>query len=365
MTHLFSPLPLREVVLANRIAVSPMCTYSAGPDGQARDWHLVHLGSRADGGAGLIIQEATAVQPAGRISPQDLGLWHDEQIAPLARINHYLHAAGSVAGIQLAHAGRKGSVWAPGGTQQGAIPQTDGGWTPVAPSAIAFDPSYATPRALTQDEIRQIIADFAAATQRALAADYRVIELHAAHGYLLHQFLSPLSNHRSDAYGGSFENRIRLTIQAVQAVRAVIPERLPLLVRLSATDWIEPGWTLEETIDLVRRLKQEGVDLVDVSSGGGVASAPIPVGPGYQVPLSARINAETGMATGTVGLITAAAQAEQILATKQADLILLGRELLRDPYWPLHAARELDVQAHWPKAYLRAAPRHSLPRQPQ
>ena len=340
MSLLFQPLTLRQLTLPNRIAVSPMCQYSAR-EGLANDWHLVHLGSRAVGGAGLVIVEATAVVSGGRISPEDLGLWSDEQVEPLRRITRFIEQQGAFAGIQLAHAGRKASTWAPWLRRRGSVPLAAGGWTPVAPSPIAFDPDHAVPEALGQAAIAELVEAFARAAERALAAGFKVAEVHAAHGYLLHQFLSPLSNQRQDAYGGSFDNRIRFLLEVCVAVREVWPQELPLFVRLSATDWVEDGWNPDETVELARRLKALGVDLIDVSSGGTAAQAEIPLGPGYQTPFAERVRREAGVAAGTVGLITEPAQAEHILRTGQADLILLARELLRDPYWPLHAAEAL------------------------
>ena len=357
---LFEPLTLRGVTLPNRIAVSPMCEYSS-VDGLANEWHLVHLGSRAVGGAGLVLTEAAAVTPVGRIGPDDLGIWSDEHVEPLARIVRFIRSQGSVAGIQLAHAGRKASTPAPW-KGSGRVEFSDSGWQPIAPSAIAFSQEYHTPTAMTKDDIRQTIADFAAAATRALAAGFEVIELHAAHGYLGHQFLSPLSNQRTDEYGGSFANRVRFVLETVAAVRDKWPERLPLFVRISATDWVEGGWTLDESVELAKLMKAAGVDLVDCSSGGLVSYASIPVGPGYQVPLAERIRREAGVATGAVGMILAPAQAECILRTGQADVVLLARELLRDPYWPLHAAEALHHKAEWPPQYLRAAPSGSRER---
>lgn len=363
MTRLFSPLTLRQLTLPNRIAVSPMCQYSAS-DGMANDWHLVHLGSRAVGGAGLVIVEATAVAAEGRISREDLGLWKDEQVEPLRRITRFIEEQGAIAGIQLGHAGRKASAWRPWLGQPGCVPIDQGGWLPVGPSPIAFDPHYAAPHELDEAGITEVIEAFVQAANRALAAGFKVVEVHAAHGYLLHQFLSPLSNQRQDHYGGSFDNRIRLLLEVVQAVRAVWPDELPLFVRLSATDWVEDGWNADETVELARRLKLLGVDLVDVSSGGTAANADIPVGPGYQTEFAERVRREAGIATGTVGMITEAVQAEHILRTGQADLILLARELLRDPYWPLHAAEDLrDKTVAWPAQYVRAANRDTPVRQ--
>lgn len=357
MSVLFQPLKLRDVTLPNRIAVSPMCQYSAD-EGMANDWHLVHLGSRAVGGAGLVIVEATAVQAQGRISSKDLGLWCDQQIEPLQRITRFIEAQGSVAGVQLAHAGRKASVYEPWLSKPGTVPLEQGGWTPVGPSPITFGPKYTTPLEMDHNQIHAVIQAFVQATRRAIAAGFKVIEVHAAHGYLLHQFLSPISNQRRDEYGGSFDNRVRLLLQVCQEVRAALPEGLPLLVRLSATDWVEDGWNTDETVKLAQRLKELGVDLIDVSSGGTSASAEIPVGPGYQTRFSDRVRREAEIATSTVGLITEPAQAEHILRTGQADLILLARELLRDPYWAMHAADELEEKSFaWPAQYVRAAHR--------
>lgn len=355
MPHLFEPLALRSVALPNRIAVSPMCQY-CGTDGVADDWHFVHLGSRAVGGAGLVLTEATAVTPQGRISPRDLGIWSDEHIAPLARIARFLEQNGSVAGIQLAHAGRKASTPLPWENRAETLTEAEGGWQTVAPSAIPFDTGYLAPKALTSEDLSGIVAAFAQAARRARQAGFRVVEIHAAHGYLLHQFLSPISNRRTDDYGGSFENRTRLVRDTVAAVRKEWPDELPLLVRLSATDWIEGGWDLDQTVELVRRLAPLGVDLIDCSSGGTSPHAALPLGAGYQTRFAEQIRRETASMTGAVGLITAPAQADHIIRTGQADLVLLGRELLRDPYWPLHAARELRHPAPWPAQYLRAAP---------
>lgn len=363
MAHLFTPFTCRDLTIPNRVFVSPMCQYSS-QDGLANDWHLVHLGSRAVGGAGLVIAEATAVQPNGRISPQDLGLWSDAHIAPLARVTHFIHEQGSIAGIQLAHAGRKASTHRPW-DGQGELGVEAGGWSDVvAPSAVPFSDTYPTPQALSLHGIAEVTAAFVAAARRAQAAGFRVVELHAAHGYLLHEFMSPLSNTRTDAYGGSFDNRIRLTLDVVRALRGVWPEGNPFFVRLSATDWADGGWDVEECVDLARRLAREGVDLIDCSSGGNAAHQRIPAGPGYQTPFAARIRAEAGVATGAVGMITSPHQAEHILATGQADAVLLARELLRDPYWPLHAAHALGVETPWPAQYLRAAPGRLPKRRP-
>ncbi|UXJ54105.1 NADH:flavin oxidoreductase/NADH oxidase [Pseudomonas citronellolis] len=364
MSQLFEPLTLRQLTLPNRIGVSPMCQYSA-EDGLANDWHLVHLGSRAVGGAGLVLVEATAVVPEGRITDRDLGLWKDEQVEPLRRITRFIESQGAVAGIQLAHAGRKASTYAPWLGRPGSMPVAEGGWVPLAPSAIAFDPKHTTPTALTEAQMAEVTQAFVRSAERALAAGFKVVEVHAAHGYLLHQFLSPLSNQRRDQYGGCFENRIRYLLEVTQAVREVWPEELPLLVRLSATDWVEDGWNPDETVELARRLKGLGVDLIDVSSGGTAVNAEIPVGPGYQTQFAERVRKEAEIASSTVGMITEPVQAEHILRTGQADLILLARELLREPYWPLNAADELGgQQVPWPAQYLRAAQRGTPLRKP-
>jgi len=353
MSRLFQSLALRGLTLPNRIAVSPMCQYQA-VDGVAQDWHLVHLGGLAQGGAGLVITEATAVVPEGRISPDDLGLWNDAQAEALGRIVRFIAAHGAVPGIQLAHAGRKASNPAPW-KGSGSLPVAKGGWVPVAPSALPFDAGWTVPTALDATGIARVVQAFVDAAHRALAAGFQVAEVHAAHGYLLHQFLSPLTNHRQDGYGGSFEGRTRLLREVVAAVRDIWPERLPLFVRLSATDWVEGGWNLDQSVALAKALNDLGVDLVDCSSGGLVPRAEIPLGPGYQVPFAARIRAEAGLATGAVGLITDPEQAEAILAQGSADLVLLGRELLRDPRWPLRAAQALKAEVPWPASYARAA----------
>jgi 2,4-dienoyl-CoA reductase-like NADH-dependent reductase (Old Yellow Enzyme family) len=352
MPVLFSPFEQRSVTLRNRIAVSPMCQYSC-VDGVANDWHLVHLGSRAAGGAGAVIAEATAVTPEGRISPADCGLWNDAQAEAFRPVAAFIRAHGAVPGIQLAHAGRKASTAAPwhGGKPVGP---DAGGWRPVAPSPLRFSGGYPEPHELTAGEIADLVAAFAAATERALAAGFDIVELHMAHGYLLHEFLSPLSNRRADAYGGDLENRMRLPLEVAAAARRVWPEHLPLWVRISATDWVEGGWDLKQSTVLARRLAALGADLIDCSSGGLAPHAHVPVAPGYQVPFAAAIRREAGIATGAVGLITQPVQAEQILAAGDADVVLLARELLRDPYWPLHAARTLGVDIPWPPQYLRA-----------
>jgi 2,4-dienoyl-CoA reductase-like NADH-dependent reductase (Old Yellow Enzyme family) len=359
---LFSPFQLRSVEFPNRIGVTPMCQYSS-QDGFATDWHLVHLGSRAQGGAGLIIVEASAVVPEGRISSGDLGIWKDDHIPALQRIVEFLHSQGARAGIQLAHAGRKASMSVPFAGERLLLP-AEGGWQPVAPSALAFSPDYAVPQSLDRAGIAAVVQAFARAARRALAAGFDFVEIHAAHGYLLHQFLSPLSNLRTDDYGGSFENRTRLALEAVDAVRAAWPAHLPLFVRISATDWAEGGWNPDESVQLSRLFREHGVDLVDVSSGGLVPNAQIPAGPGFQIQFASRISREAGIPTAAVGLITEPAQANAVVAQGDADLVLLGRELLRDPYWPVHAAAALDEAASWPVQYLRAAPRHSPARTP-
>lgn len=355
MSELFSPLQIRNIQLKNRIAVSPMCMYSSR-DGFSNQWHLVHLGSRAVGGAGLIFTEATAVSPEGRITPDDLGIWQDEHISGLKEITSFLDEHGAVPGIQLAHAGRKASHTSPwqGGK---AISTTEGGWQTVAPSAIPFLEGEPAPEALTEEGIRKVIADFRSAAVRALEAGFKVVEIHAAHGYLLQEFLSPLSNQRTDAYGGSFENRIRLLLEVTAAVREVWPEDYPLFIRISATEWTEGGWTGEDSVALAAVLKDKGVDLLDCSSAGNTPRPNIPLEPGYQVQFAESIRKETGMLTGAVGLITDARQAESIIANRQADLVLLARESLRNPYFPLQAAQELGVEVNWPDQYLRAKPR--------
>jgi 2,4-dienoyl-CoA reductase-like NADH-dependent reductase (Old Yellow Enzyme family) len=353
--HLFSPLELRTVSLRNRIAVSPMCQYSS-VDGMANDWHLVHLGARAAGGAGLVLSEATAVEARGRISPADLGIWDDSHVEPLRRVTAFISSQGAVPGIQLAHAGRKASTappWA-GGT----VGPEAGGWTVVGPSPLPFGPGSPAPEPLDAAGLRQIVEAFAAAARRALAAGFRVVEIHAAHGYLLHSFLSPISNQREDAYGGDFEGRTRLLLETVEAVRAAWPDELPLLVRISATDWLQGGWDIDQSVELAHRLRALGVDLVDCSSGGLAPGAEIPLAPGYQVPFAERIRREAEIATGAVGLITEPAQADAIIREGRADLVLLARQLLREPSWPLRAAHELghDAAELWPRQYLRAQP---------
>ncbi|WP_247235677.1 NADPH dehydrogenase NamA [Telluribacter sp. SYSU D00476] len=350
---LFSPLTIRSIEFKNRIGVSPMCMYSS-TDGFATDWHLVHLGSRAVGGAGLVLTEATAVSPEGRITPGDLGIWKDEHIEVLRRITTFIHAQGSVAGIQLAHAGRKASHQRPWEGGQALPPDHPEAWQTVAPSAVPFTELTPAPLALDEAGIRKIRQDFQDAAVRALRAGFKVVEIHAAHGYLLHEFLSPLSNHRNDQYGGSFENRIRLVQEVAEDIRKVWPEELPLFIRISASDWTEGGWTADDSVALIKELKPYGVDLVDCSSGGNVAKVRIPVGPNYQVPFAEQVKKEADIRTAAVGMITETAQAEEIIADGKADMVFLAREFLRDPYFPLHAAQEVGVDIKWPVQYERA-----------
>jgi 2,4-dienoyl-CoA reductase-like NADH-dependent reductase (Old Yellow Enzyme family) len=364
MAHLFEALKIREVTLRNRIAVSPMCQYSC-EDGLANDWHFVHLGSRAVGGAAIVFCEATAVLPEARISPQDLGVWSDRHAEALARIVKFIHEQGSLAGIQLAHAGRKASTYRTWSPKQGAIPPSEGGWSNVlAPSAIKFQENYPQPREITREEIGGVTQAFAAAAQRALHAGFDIIEIHAAHGYLIHEFLSPFSNQRKDEYGGSFENRTRVAREVIAVVREAWPETQPLFMRISATDWKEGGWDVEQSVALAREVKKLGIDLVDCSSGGVIPGVAVPVGPGYQTKFAAKIRREAEIRTGTVGMITEPVQADHVIRTGQADIVLLAREMLRDPYWPLRAARELGHTASWPAQYLRAAPENSPMREP-
>lgn len=355
MSQLFTPIDLKDTTVRNRVWVSPMCEYSAVA-GVPNDWHLVHLGSFARAGVGLVFTEATAVSPEGRISPADTGIWDDEQQAAWARIVDFVHGQGATAGIQLAHAGRKASSLPPW-EGRGVVGDEDGGWQPVAPSPVAY-PGLREPRELTTRDIAGVVGSFAHAAQRAAAAGFDVLELHAAHGYLLHQFLSPLSNRRTDEYGGSFDNRVRLLLDVVSAVKAAVSADTPVVVRLSATDWVEGGWSADDSVRLAGRLRDAGVDLVDVSTGGN-APAEIPVGPGYQVDFARRIRQEAGIATGAVGMITEPKQAEEIVADGSADVVLLARALLRDPHWALRAAHELGVRpgegVEWPRQYLRAA----------
>jgi 2,4-dienoyl-CoA reductase-like NADH-dependent reductase (Old Yellow Enzyme family) len=350
--RLFTPFRVRDIELKNRIVMSPMCEYSA-KQGHPQPWHMVHLGSRAVGGAGLVMTEASAVEERGRISAEDAGIYDDAHIASWRPIVEFVKSQGAVVGMQLAHAGRKGST-APPWTGGKGVSIGNGGWEPVAPSKTPFDAGYPVPRALERDEIREIVEAFRRAAERALAAGFQVIEIHAAHGYLIHEFLSPLCNSREDEYGGSFENRIRFALHVAKAIRGVWPAELPLFCRVSATDWVAGGWDLEQTIELSKRLKPLDVDLIDVSSGGAVPYAKIPLGPGYQVAFAEAIRKEAGIATGAVGMITDPAQADTILGTDQADLVFLARELLRDPYWPRRAAKALDGKIAGPVQYGRA-----------
>jgi len=353
-TKLFAPLKIKSIEFKNRIWVSPMCQYSS-EDGHPTDWHLVHLGSRAAGGAGLVVIEATAVSPEGRISPADSGIWSDDHIAGFKRITDFIKSQGSVAGIQLAHAGRKASTPAPwiGGTN---VAKSDGGWQPVGPSLIAFDDGYAVPSAMSHDDIAKAISDFELATERSLQAGFEVVEIHMAHGYLMHEFLSPIANKRSDQYGGSLENRMRFALEVTKAVRSKWPKELPLFARISATDWAEgdAGWNLKDSTVLCQKLKELGVDLIDCSSGGMLPAAKIPIGPGYQVPFAAAIRKDVNILTGAVGMITEPSQAEGILQEGMADVIFMAREFLRDPYWPQRAAKALDAKIAKPKQYGRS-----------
>lgn len=352
VNKLFSPLKLREIVFRNRIFVSPMCQYSA-VEGVPNDWHMVHLGSRAVGGAALVMAEATAVSPEGRISPDDTGLWDHQQMDAFAKIVRFIIKEGAVPGIQLGHAGRKGSTSSPwkGGKLLGP---DQGGWEVTGPSAIAYSPDYAMPRALTIKEIDTLVQKFKESTIRAVRAGFQVIEIHMAHGYLMHEFLSPFSNLREDEYGGSLEGRMKFPLRVAAAVREAFPARYPVIVRISATDWVEGGWDLEQSIVFCRELQKIGIDMIDCSSGGLVAHAKVPVAPGYQVLFAASIKKEVGIATTAVGMITKAQQASDILESGEADAIFLGREMLRDPYWPLHVAREYGIEIPWPNQYLRA-----------
>jgi 2,4-dienoyl-CoA reductase-like NADH-dependent reductase (Old Yellow Enzyme family) len=355
--HLFEPFQLRGLALPNRIVVSPMGTSSSGPEGLASDWNLVHLGAFAAGGAGLVIQEATAVSRQGRHGLKDLGLWSDDQIEPLSRITRYLHGQGAASAVQISHAGRKAGI--------PKVPSADAyGWVAVAPSAIPFSPNHAAPRELDAAGIREAVGAFRDAARRAHAAGFSALEIHAAHGYLIHQFLSPLSNRREDAYGGGFAGRIRFAREVTQAVRTVWPEAKPLLIRISATDWAEGGWSADESVELARVLKGDGADLIDVSSGGAVPDAKIPVGPGYQSAFSERIRREAGIATGAVGLIGGPGEADDLVRSGKSDLVFLARNFLKDPFWALHAAEALGRQGSWPKAYLSAAPAGSRIREP-
>lgn len=352
MSLLFQPIKIRDIELKNRIVVSPMCQYSS-EDGFANDWHLVHLGSRAVGGAGLVFLEATAVSPQGRITPSDMGIWKDEHIDFLKRINTFIETHGSVAGIQLAHAGRKASHHVPW-KGSAALTLNEGAWQTISPSAVGYKETDPVPKEMSLEDIKQTIHDFNAATIRAVKAGFKIIEIHAAHGYLINEFLSPLSNFRKDNYGGSFENRIRFLLEITEAIRKVLPAEYPLFVRISATDWVEGGWTEDDSVALANILKANGVDVIDCSTGGNISTQKITPAPLYQVPFAQKIKAQTGILTGAVGMITTAQQAEEILEKKQADLILLARQLLRDPYFPLHAARDLHTDIIWPEQYDRA-----------
>jgi 2,4-dienoyl-CoA reductase-like NADH-dependent reductase (Old Yellow Enzyme family) len=352
---LFSPLTIRGITFRNRIAVSPMCQYSSD-DGFANDWHLVHLGSRAAGGAALVIAEASAVEARGRISPQDLGIWKDEHIENLTRITRFVKAQGAVPGIQIAHAGRKGSTRVPW-EGEAVVSREQGGWQTVAPSPVPFRSGEPVPAELSKAEIRALVEAFAAAAQRAHAAGFEVVEIHGAHGYLVNEFLSPLSNHRTDEYGGPFENRTRFALEIVTAVRAAWPENLPLFLRISASEWVDGGWNVDDSVALATKVRSLGVDLVDCSSGGNSPDARIQLGPGYQVPFAERIRREAGVLTGAVGMITDAHQADEIIRAGRADLVLMAREFLRDPYWPLHAAPILQTEASVPLQYARAFPK--------
>jgi len=354
MIRLFSPFEMRSLTFRNRIFVAPMCQYSC-VDGVPDEWHLVHLGSRAVGGAALVMAEATAVAPDGRISPSDCGLWNDQQAEAFAPIARFISRQGAVPAIQLGHAGRKASTqppWLGGGT----VTEKNGGWQPCAPSPLAFSTDTPVPSELSKSQLNELCAQFATAAERSLQAGFQVVEVHMAHGYLLHQFLSPLSNKRQDEFGGSLENRIRFPLQVAQQVRDLWPAELPVMVRISACDWVEGGWDLAQSLQLCRELKKLGIDLIDCSSGGLVADAIIPAAPGFQVPFAEQIREQVGIATGAVGLITEAEQAEQIVSSGQADVVLLARELLRNPYWPLQATHQLKAEQPWPVQYERAKP---------
>jgi 2,4-dienoyl-CoA reductase-like NADH-dependent reductase (Old Yellow Enzyme family) len=353
MPHLFEPLTIKGVTLRNRIGVSPMCMYSYRK-GFANDWLVAHLGARAVGGAGLVITEATAVEPRGRITPHDLGIWSDDHVEPLARAARFVKENGAVAGIQIAHAGRKAGMQRPWESDSSALQEDPPGWRVIGPSPLAFSDSYGLPHELSLDEIKDVQASFRSAAVRAQAAGFEWLEIHAAHGYLIHSFYSPVSNQRTDQYGGRFENRIRFLLETVRTIRPVWPEDLPLTVRISGTDWVEGGWTVAESVELAQRLKAEAVDLLDCSSGGGAAQASIPLGAGYQVPISEAVRKGADILTAAVGLITAPAQADEIIRNERADIVLLGREMLRDPYWALHAAQTLKQPLPVPAQYSRA-----------
>jgi 2,4-dienoyl-CoA reductase-like NADH-dependent reductase (Old Yellow Enzyme family) len=354
MSKLFEPLKIREIEFRNRIFVSPMCQYSSD-DGMPSDWHLVHLGSRAVGGAGLVMVEATAVSPEGRISPLDSGMWSQDHARAFQRITAFIRSQGAAPGVQLAHAGRKAATDLPwrGGKP---LSESEGGWPPLGPSPIAFDDESQTPREMTREDLDQVASQFLASARYSLEAGFEVIEIHMAHGYLLHEFLSPLSNQRTDQYGGPLENRMRFPLSVAQTLRQAWPDHLPVFVRISCTDWVEGGWDLAQSVEFCRRLKALGIDLIDCSSGALVPYAKIPAGPGFQTPFAAAVRREAQIATGAVGLITDPAQAEQIIATGGADAVMMGREFLRQPYWPLHAAKALHSDIAWPPQYLRAKP---------
>ena len=352
MSRLFTPILIRSINLKNRIAVSPMCQYSS-EDGLPTDWHFVHLGSRAVGGAALIIMEATAVSPEGRISPDDAGIWSDKHAEAYKRITAFIKSQNSIPAIQLAHAGRKASTFSPW-KGKGAVNEKEGGWQTIAPSPISFADNYPLPKEMSKQDIQQVLDQFKLAAERSIEAGFQLIELHMAHGYLVHEFLSPLSNFRKDKYGGSLENRCRLAIEIARNVRKVIPEEMPLFIRISSTDWVENGWDIKQSVKLAEWLKEAGVDLIDCSSGGNVANAEIPLGPGYQIPFSEEIRKKINILTAGVGLITSPEQAEDIIRTGQADLVILAREMLRNPYWPLYTAEKLKADIEWPKQYLRA-----------
>jgi 2,4-dienoyl-CoA reductase-like NADH-dependent reductase (Old Yellow Enzyme family) len=352
MSRLFKPILIRSINLKNRIAVSPMCQYSS-EDGLPTDWHFVHLGSRAVGGAALIIMESTAVSPEGRISPDDAGIWSDKHAEAYKRITAFIKSQNSIPAIQLAHAGRKASTFSPW-KGRGSVNEKEGGWQTIAPSPISFADNYPLPKEMNKQDIQQVLDQFKLAAERSIEAGFQLIELHMAHGYLVHEFLSPLSNFRKDEYGGSLENRCRLAIEIARNVRNTIPEEMPLFVRISSTDWVKDGWDINQSVKLAEWLKDEGVDLIDCSSGGNVAKPDIPLGPGYQVPFSDEIRKKADILTAGVGMITSPEQAENIIRTGQADLIVLAREMLRNPYWPLYAAEKLKTDIPWPDQYKRA-----------
>ena len=353
MSKLFSPIKIRNIELKNRIAVSPMCQYSS-INGFPSDWHLVHLGSRAVGGAGLILTEATAVSLEGRISPDDAGIWNEEQVNAYKKITSFIKSQNSVSGIQLAHAGRKASTYSPW-KGSGEVKVENGGWITLAPSPIPFSENFPHPKEMSEEDVQLVIDQFTKAAKRSIEAGFEVIELHFAHGYLVHEFYSPISNKRKDKYGGNLENRCRFAIEIAKSVRETIPDGTPLFARISSTDWVENGWDIDQSIKLAKWLKEVGVDLIDCSSGGNVSNAKIPAGPGYQIPFAEKIKKEAKILSGGVGLITTAEQAEEIISSEKADIVLLAREMLRDPYWALHAAKKLNVDlTDWPKQYLRA-----------